>query len=79
MTKKTKDKDYYMSQPYRYLIWQDPDDGYWNIEIPALKGCRSDGQTIAEALVMIEDAKDSWIEAAIERGIAIPESDIPVE
>lgn len=48
----------------------------WNVEIPALSGCRSDGSTIEDALDMIEDAKDGWIDAALDLGMMIPESDI---
>jgi len=70
-----KNKDYYMNQRYKILLWQD-DDNIWNVEIPTLPGCRSDGETIEEALAMIEDAKHAWIEMVYEDGGIIPESDI---
>jgi antitoxin HicB len=72
----TKDKNYYMNQRYKLLLWLD-DDGFWNIEIPALQGCRSDGETVAEALEMIEDAKEGWIEVMLKHNEPIPDSDIP--
>lgn len=70
-----KDKDYYMNQRYKILLWQD-DDNSWNVEIPALPGCRSDGETVDEALKMIEDAKFAWIDMVYDDGGIIPESDI---
>ena len=75
MITKTRDKEYYMNQRYKILLWQD-DDNIWNIEIPALQGCRSEGETIVEALEMIDDAKSGWIEGAIELGMTIPEEDM---
>jgi antitoxin HicB len=77
MAIQTRNKDYYMSQQYKIETWFDQEDQVWYIQIPALKGCRSDGETIAEAFDMIEDAKEGWIEMAIEQGVPIPDSDIP--
>lgn len=70
-----KDKNQYMNQQYKVLVWQD-DDGFWNAEIPALPGCRSDGETPEEALEMVQDAKHAWIEMVYDDGGVIPESDI---
>jgi antitoxin HicB len=77
MITQAKDKDYYMSQRYKILLWQD-EDNIWNVEIPALQGCRSEGETIDEALAMIEDAKLAWIEMVYQDGGIVPESDIPI-
>ena len=76
MIAKAKDKEYYMNQRYKIEAWQD-DDGIWNIQIPVLKGCRSEGETIAEAFEMIEDAKRAWIDMVYDDGGIIPESDVP--
>jgi antitoxin HicB len=40
--------------------------------VPDLPGCMSDGASPEEALVNIQDAIESWIEAANDLGHAIP-------
>ncbi|MDI6915732.1 MAG: type II toxin-antitoxin system HicB family antitoxin, partial [Desulfitobacteriaceae bacterium] len=42
-------------------------------EIPDLPGCISQGETVEEAVSMIEDAKRGWLEVALEQGAEIPE------
>ena len=68
----TKDLQYYSRLPYRVVIHPSEEGGY-AVEIPELSGCISQGQTIEEALKMIEDAKICWLETALEDGIVIPE------
>jgi len=41
-------------------------------KIPDLPGCITQGETLDEALVMIEDAKAAWLEDALESGEEIP-------
>ena len=48
------------------------DDGSFVISVPALPGCISARNTIEEALEMIAEATDLWLEVARERGLAIP-------
>ena len=48
------------------------DDGSFVINVPALPGCISAGETIEEALDMIAEATDLWLEVARERGLVIP-------
>lgn len=67
-----KTLDYYLSLPYKIELHSSPEGGY-AISIPDLPGCISQGETIAEAVQMIEDAKSSWLEVALEEGINIPE------
>lgn len=60
--------------PYRFTIRPLPGEdggGYW-IEFPDLPGCHSDGDTIEEAIENGRDAMESWIEAAVEWGMAVP-------
>lgn len=73
--------EYYMSLPYSVLLTRlSPEDGGgWFAQIPVLQGCMSDGETQAEALAMIEEAKQGWLESALERGIPIPEPPIILE
>lgn len=67
-----KDLQYYLKLPYRVILHPSEEEGY-AIEVPDLPGCISQGQTIEEALKMIEDAKICWLETALENGIEIPE------
>ncbi len=41
--------------------------GFW-VEVPALPGCVSEGETVAETLVNIREAAEGWLEVAGERG-----------
>ncbi|MDI6880805.1 MAG: type II toxin-antitoxin system HicB family antitoxin [Desulfitobacteriaceae bacterium] len=47
---------YYLGLPYKYSIYPAQEGGYV-IEIPDLPGCISQGETVEEAVSMIEDAK----------------------
>jgi predicted RNase H-like HicB family nuclease len=67
-----------MTLPYSILLTplSDEDGGGWLAEIPLLPGCMSDGETQAEALLMIEDAKRGWIESALVHGDPVPEPEL---
>lgn len=67
-----KDFDYYMTLPYKIVLLPSPEGGY-GVEIPDLPGCISQGETLAEAMSMIEDAKRAWIEIALTDQLTIPE------
>ncbi|MDF9406998.1 type II toxin-antitoxin system HicB family antitoxin [Pelotomaculum isophthalicicum JI] len=67
-----KDLQYYLGLPYQVTLHPSADGGY-AVEIPELPGCISQGQTVEEALKMIEDAKICWLETALEESIEIPE------
>lgn len=68
----TKDLSYYLSLPYTIQLTPDI-DGCWFAEIPLLEGCMTNGESQADALAMIEDAKRAWLTTALEMGIPIPE------
>jgi antitoxin HicB len=65
-----KTADYYTSLPYTREIVKG-DDGYF-VKIKELPGCISVGDTVEDALSMIDDALESWLETAIEDDIEIP-------
>ena len=67
-----KELDYYMSLPYQEVIVHSKEGGYVGY-IPDLKGCITQAETRDEIITMLEDAKKSWLEAAISGGIKIPE------
>lgn len=62
--------DEYMSLPY--TVEFTPDDGSFFVKIKELDGCMTVGETMAEAMAMVEDAKRAWLTAAFEDGIEIP-------
>jgi len=67
----TKDLTYYMSLRYKIVLV--PDEDGWGAVIPDLPGCVGAGDTIAEALVMLEDAKQGWFASCLKHGDPIPE------
>ena len=62
----------YLKKPYRIEREPDPDRGFavWIRELP---GCISYGETEEEALKMIKEAMELWIETALKRGVKIPD------
>lgn len=68
-----KTLDDYMKLPYKIELIPDVDEGGFAVSCPELPGCLTCGETIAEAMINIEDAKREWIGAALEDGIAVPE------
>ena len=68
----TKDLNYYLSLPYPIELIPD-EDGFWFARIPLLEGCMTNGDSREEALRMIDDAKQLWLETALQVGKTIPE------
>lgn len=64
----------YMKMPYRMEIVEDKDEGGFVVSYPELPGCITGGETIELAVANGLDAKQAWLEAAIEDGIEIPEN-----
>jgi antitoxin HicB len=60
----------------RYAVLVSPlspeEGGGFLATVPDLPGCMSDGETPQEALVNVQDAIESWIEAAHELGRKVP-------
>lgn len=48
------------------------DGGGFIAIVPDLPGCKSDGETPAEAIANVEDAIEVWIEAAGDMGHKVP-------
>jgi antitoxin HicB len=59
-------------QGYRLEMYRDPEDGSWVAEVPDLPGCIAGGDTPEEAVEMVADAIDAWIEAAASSGRLVP-------
>ncbi|BCV24012.1 type II toxin-antitoxin system HicB family antitoxin [Gelria sp. Kuro-4] len=67
-----KDIEYYLALPYKVVLHPAQEGGYV-AEIPDLPGCLTQGETIEEAINMIQDAKVCWLRSALEDGVEIPE------
>lgn len=67
-----KDIKYYLDLKYPLVVKEDADGSYY-AEYPDLKGCMTVGDTLIEISESIEDAKETWIQTAIEHNIEIPE------
>lgn len=57
----------------RYRIILTPEEDGWGATIPDLPGLAGGGDTIAEALEMLEDAKRGYMELWLDHGFPIPE------
>ncbi|RJQ32754.1 MAG: type II toxin-antitoxin system HicB family antitoxin [Peptococcaceae bacterium] len=68
-----KGLNYYLNLVYPFTVRPDTDDGGYIVELPDLRYCVGTGDTIEEAIKDAMIAKDEWIKAAHEAGIAIPE------
>lgn len=68
----TKNLDYYLGLHYKIELLPEA-DGSWAAVIPELPGCVGAGDTIAEALEMLEDAKLGWLASRLKHGDPIPE------
>ena len=64
--------DYYLALPYTIELIPD-EDGYWFAQIPLLSGCMTQGTSRVEALELLDEAKQLWLETALSEGIEIPE------
>ena len=67
-----KTVEYYMSLPYTIELRREPDEG-WYVQVKELRGCMSQGETREEALAMIQEAMEAWLEVALEDKLPIPE------
>ena len=59
----TEKLQYYMSLNYPSQITKidEADGGGFLIEVPMLKGCMSDGETVEEAYNNLKEAKKEWL------------------
>ena len=68
----------YMNLPYKKTLVRNQDGTYFAY-VKEFQGCMTEGDTPSEAYTMLEDAMESWIEAALEDGDAVPEPEITLE
>ncbi len=58
---------------YETIIYWDPTDRIFVVEVPELPGCTAHGSTKVEAIRNAEDAAQLWLETALQDGQSIPE------
>lgn len=61
-----------MTRDYHINVFYSQDDGGYIADIPDLDACSAFGASPQSALEEVLQAKDAWLGAARERGIAIP-------
>lgn len=71
MTSPNKDLNYYMN--LRYRIELIPEEDGWVARIPDIVGCVAVGDSIEEALSLLEDAKEGWFISCLKHGDPVPE------
>lgn len=62
-----------MHYNYKILLNKEEEGGY-QVTVPALPGCITQGDTIEEALVMVREAIELYVEELQSRGEAIPDN-----
>lgn len=66
-----KGLEYYLGLRYPITLVPEAEGGY-TVLVADLPGCMSVGETVEEAMEMIEDARRLWLEVAYEHGDEIP-------
>ena len=59
---------------YSVVVHDAEEGGYW-VEVPALPGCYSQGESVEEALENVREAIELYLEALREEGTQIPRAD----
>lgn len=63
---------------YPIVIYPCAEGGYV-AEVPALKGCLAQGETLIEILEELQIIQELWIETAKRRGQALPDVECAIE
>ena len=73
----TQDRDYraeavaLATRDYPFEVRKTEYDTYF-LSVPDLPGCTTEGETLGEALGLLDDAKVTWIAAALRNGKVVP-------
>lgn len=60
---------------YTIILHPEPEEGGYSVEVPALPGCVTQGETIEECIVLAQEAIALYIEDAVAHGEPVPEED----
>jgi predicted RNase H-like HicB family nuclease len=63
---------------YPFVIYPIKEGGYV-AEIPALKGCLAQGETLEEALSELQTVEQLWLETAKQHGEDLPSAEAEIE
>jgi antitoxin HicB len=63
---------------YPFVIYPAEEGGYV-AEIPALKGCLAQGDTLEEALTELQTVEQLWLETARDHGDELPNAETEIE
>jgi predicted RNase H-like HicB family nuclease len=72
------DLSYYLRLRYKIELIPE-EDVSWGVVIPDLPGCVAGGNSIAEALEVLEDAKLRWLTSRLKHGDPIPEPSLSIK
>lgn len=72
MSKQPQTLEDYLALPYTEWVRPDTEEGGYYAGVEELPGCLADGESRAEALERLQDAKRSWLATALEFGDHIP-------
>ena len=61
-----------------HVIIEQDENGYYTVEVPALPGCLSQGETHEEAIGNIKEAIEAWLEVMESKHTFDPNRAIPV-
>jgi antitoxin HicB len=62
---------------YTILLTPDEESGGFVVEVPALPGCVTQGETVEEAKVMAQEAIALYLETLVERNLPMPDDEDP--
>ena len=65
-----------MKLVYPACFYQDPESGNYTGEVPDRPGCGSGGPTLADAILMAEDAASGWVLDELEEGNPVPPASV---
>jgi antitoxin HicB len=63
---------------YPFVIYPATEGGYV-AEIPALKGCLAQGESLLETLEELEIVEHLWVETALKSGVRLPKVEAEIE
>lgn len=58
---------------YTVVLTPDPEDGGFTVAVPALLDCITEGDTVEEALSMVPDAFELYIQSLAAHGEPVPD------
>ncbi len=63
-----------MKLVYPACFYQDEETKRYAVEVPDLPGCVTGGQTLADAILMAQDAASGWVLGELEEGKPAPDA-----